>query len=337
MYIGMVDIYISYSRKDIEIMYQVRDSLEGAGISVWTDEALKPGTINWQNEIERVIKEVQAVVVILSPEAKNSEWLNRELSFSSMVGLPIYPVLARGDEKEAVPLQLVTTQIIDIRDDVPQGTGQLVKELKRLGLSPKPTKKAQTNKASTLSKRAEEHFFAQRYKEAIADAREALEIDPDNTEALNVKADAHKKLKEWDEAIEDATRSIEQKKRKNQYALQIRAETYLSVNEGEKAIEDATRVLKSDPENTEVLQIRADAYLMEEKLEQAVKDANKILEIESWNAYALRNRAEAYLLMGETEKALEDATQAIEIDPENEAAKRIERLARSDRFNHKAD
>jgi tetratricopeptide (TPR) repeat protein len=328
----MADIFLSYNRADVEVMIQVRGKLEGAGLSVWTDEALEPGTINWQNEVERVIKEALAMVIILTPEAKNSEWLGRELTFSSMVGIPIYPLLARGDTKEAVPLQLVTYQIVDIREDFQQGINQLVKELRDIGLSRRQSKTAQANKSRIISKRAEENFFAQRYKEAIADAVEALAIEPENVEALNVKADAHKMLGEWKLAVEEATRAFELK-RGNVVALLVRAETYLSMGEGEKAIEDANRVLRNDPENVQALQIRANAYLMVENYEQAIKDADKILEKESWNAYALRNRAEAHLLMGEREKALDDATQAIELDPDNEAAKRIERLARSDQFN----
>ena len=218
----MADIFLSYSRTDIEVMVQVRSKLEGAGLSVWTDEDLEPGTINWQSEIERVIKEVMAMVIILSPEAKSSEWLGRELTFSSMVGIPIYPLLARGDVKDSVPLQLVTYNIVDIREDVVQGINQLVKELRDIGLSRRQSKIAQTNKSRILSKRAEEHFFAQRYQEAIADALEALEIDPENVEALNVKADAHKMMGEWNQAIKDATRSIEFK-RGNHVAQQMPA------------------------------------------------------------------------------------------------------------------
>lgn len=326
------DIFLSYCRADADVMVQVRSRLEGVGLSVWTDEDLEKGTINWQSEVERVIKEALAMVIILSPDAKNSEWLSRELSFSSMVGIPIYPLLARGSMKESVPLQLVTYNIVDICEDVQQGVALLVKELRDIGLSRRQSKIAQSNRSRILSKRAEDHFFAQRYKEAITDAIEALEIDPENTEAMNVKADAHKMLGELEQAIEDASKSIE-RKRGNHIAQRIRAESYLYLGEAEKAIEDANRILRSDPDNMEVLQIRVDAFLMLENYGQAVKDADRILENESWNAYALRSRAEAYLLIGEREKALEDATQAVELDPDSEAARRIERLARSANFS----
>jgi tetratricopeptide (TPR) repeat protein len=320
----MADIFLSYCQADIEVMLQVRGRLEGAGLSVWTDEDLEPGTINWQSEVERAIKEVLAMVIILSPEANSSEWLSHELTFSSMVGIPIYPLLARGEVKESVPLQLVTYQIVDIRGDVAQGINQLVKELRDIGLSRRQSKTAQTNKSRIISKRAEEHFFAQRYKEAIADALEALEIDPENVEALNVMANAHRMLGEWDKAVEEATRAIDLK-RGNLTALLVRAGTFLSMGQGEKAIEDANRMLRSDSENIEALQIRTNAYMLVENYRQAIKDADKILEKESWN--------EAHLLMGEREKALDDATQAVQLDPDNEAAIRIERLARSQQFD----
>ena len=327
----MVDVFISYSRKDSKYMKAVKDALDEVEISVWTDEDLMPGTINWDNEIERVMKEAQAIVTILSPEAKNSEWMNRELSYSSVIGLPIFPLLVRGDVKESIPLQLITHNVLDARTDMNEGIDKLIELLKGIGITPGSTRKERVNKATTLAKRAEEHFFANRYQEAISESEDALKIDRVNTEALIIKSDAHKVLGEFDAAIQAATRAIKRAP-DNIYPLQIRAEALLLKGESANAVVDANRALELDPENTSLLQIRADANLTQENFDLVIEDTNKIIKKEKWNAYAFRTRAEAFLMMGEKEKALEDASQAVKLDPENEAAKRIDRLARSDRL-----
>jgi hypothetical protein len=48
----MATIFLSCSRKDIDIMHQVKETLEHAGVSVWIDEKLRPGTPDWIQAIE---------------------------------------------------------------------------------------------------------------------------------------------------------------------------------------------------------------------------------------------------------------------------------------------
>ena len=74
----MTMIFLSYSRKDIDIMYQVKQKLIQAGVTVWTDENLTPGTPAWAREIERNLHGCTAVVVMMSPTAKESRWVLRE-------------------------------------------------------------------------------------------------------------------------------------------------------------------------------------------------------------------------------------------------------------------
>ena len=63
----MADIFLSYSRKDSEVMKQVNQHLTSRGFSVWTDEGLSVGTPDWQAAIEVEIEKAKGFVVILSP------------------------------------------------------------------------------------------------------------------------------------------------------------------------------------------------------------------------------------------------------------------------------
>lgn len=108
-------IFLSYSRADSDLMGQVRDGLRTAGLTVWTDETLTPGTPSWKKSIEKAIEDAGALVVLLSPDSKNSEWVERELGYARVCNVQIFPVLCRGDERSAIPFELVNTQRTDIR------------------------------------------------------------------------------------------------------------------------------------------------------------------------------------------------------------------------------
>jgi formylglycine-generating enzyme required for sulfatase activity len=131
-------VFLAYSRKDEAIMRQLRADLLAAGIVAWIDqEDLEPGTPVWQRAIEAAIRSAKCVVVILSPDAKESEWVNIEMTFARRIQRRIYPVLARGNEDSAVPFLLEATHRIDISSSYTEGVqNRLIPALrKHLGMT----------------------------------------------------------------------------------------------------------------------------------------------------------------------------------------------------------
>ena len=97
-------VFISYSRKDDAIMRRIVAFLRGEGINVWVDnEKLIPGTPIWEEEIEKAIKAAGAIVVVMSPDLKKSEWVRREISLAEQNRIRIFPVLVSGDESLLSP------------------------------------------------------------------------------------------------------------------------------------------------------------------------------------------------------------------------------------------
>jgi hypothetical protein len=111
------DIFLSYSRKDRETMLRIRTDLRVSNISVWTDENLTPGTPLWRQAIENAIENACCIVIILSPDAKQSPWVQRELDYATTQDKPIIPLLVRGDERNAIPLTLISAQWADLREN----------------------------------------------------------------------------------------------------------------------------------------------------------------------------------------------------------------------------
>lgn len=118
-------VFLSYSRRDLAMMQRVRDTLRAGGLDVWTDDNLEPGTPSWQDAIQTALESSKSIVVILSPDSKQSEWVKRELNYASTFDLRIFPVLASGSDKESIPLLLVGAQYVDLRKAVDQGLEQL--------------------------------------------------------------------------------------------------------------------------------------------------------------------------------------------------------------------
>lgn len=107
----MVHIFISYCRQDRNYARDLAESIRTIGFDVWIDDRVDYGQQWWQTVIDG-IQESVALVVLMSPEAERSEWVEREILVAQRQSKPIVPLLLRGYE---FPL-LITTQAINVTD-----------------------------------------------------------------------------------------------------------------------------------------------------------------------------------------------------------------------------
>jgi hypothetical protein len=126
------DVFLSYSRKDTDMMRRLLQDLRAQGLEAWIDEAgLEPGTPAWETAIGNAIENARCMVVILSPDAKESVWVGRELSYAETHQVRIFPVLARGDVRSAIPIRLTSAQFVDVRQDYSGSVQKLVTAMRR--------------------------------------------------------------------------------------------------------------------------------------------------------------------------------------------------------------
>ncbi len=150
-------IFLSYSRKNSDIMQRIKRNLQSAGFRVWTDEGIEPGSTSWKMEIEKAIRGTGCFLCICTPHAKNSRWVNTELQRAEWHKKPIYLILAQGQQIDAIPFGYETHQLVDIRTDYKKEMVKLLMALMaRFGMVPKtaaaPLKSAaaQTTHATPL-------------------------------------------------------------------------------------------------------------------------------------------------------------------------------------------
>jgi hypothetical protein len=109
------EIFLSYSRKDSDVMHRVRNDLRASGLTTWTDDGIDPGSESWKLSIETAIKNAGCLVAILSPDSAESRWVRAELDFAEAQKKKVFLLLVRGDASNAVPFGYSSHQWIDIR------------------------------------------------------------------------------------------------------------------------------------------------------------------------------------------------------------------------------
>lgn len=117
MAVGEPFVFLSYCRRNAVKMRRLRADLIAAGFNVWTDESLQPGTPSWLYAIDSAIRSAMCVLVLLTPDARKSEWVDKELATAKIHRKEIIPLLAQGNEQTALPLLLSSTQYLDIRSE----------------------------------------------------------------------------------------------------------------------------------------------------------------------------------------------------------------------------
>jgi tetratricopeptide (TPR) repeat protein len=240
----MAMIFLSYSRKDIDTMYRVKQRLQQADLTVWTDENLIPGTPAWTREIERNLHSCTAVVVMMSPTARESRWVLRECTKAQQKSKPIFPLLIKGNPEDHIPLELCDIQYIDLRRKFDGGLNELEEVFASRGWTKqtqKPAWRRQTQQqtpyfkpvvpkavsntppvqskkvvtdldredAMLCSMEADELFHEKRYQEALKMFTEAIELDPENGEYYEARSDCYAALGDEDSALDDLVRGME--------------------------------------------------------------------------------------------------------------------------------
>ncbi|MBE2192836.1 MAG: toll/interleukin-1 receptor domain-containing protein [Anaerolinea sp.] len=110
------NIFLSYSRDELEIAQKLRTRLERAGFRVWMDKTKLEIGAEWREEIKKAIHDSQAIVIALSPSAARSEYVTEEITIARGAHVHPFPLIIHGRPETAVPPMLVEYQHFDATD-----------------------------------------------------------------------------------------------------------------------------------------------------------------------------------------------------------------------------
>lgn len=89
-------VFISYRHGDeVPYVQRLADHLTNEGVSVWFDREIVTGD-RWDRVIRSKIDTCAALVVLMTPQAEESDWVAREIDQAELMHKPIFPLLLDG-------------------------------------------------------------------------------------------------------------------------------------------------------------------------------------------------------------------------------------------------
>ena len=77
-----MQVFLSYAHRDGSLAEALAEDLRQRGLSVWSHEAeLLPGDNVWRRNGE-ALENSEAMVILVSPEAMRSEWVQHEIEYA---------------------------------------------------------------------------------------------------------------------------------------------------------------------------------------------------------------------------------------------------------------
>jgi hypothetical protein len=120
------NVFVSYAREDTDYVQDLISLLRNSGLPVWADDRIDFGDRWWRTIVANIRSSV-AMVVVMTPAAEESKWVEREILLADKLEKPIFPLLLRG---EAFAL-LITLQHHDVTNgSMPPAT--VINTLRRL-------------------------------------------------------------------------------------------------------------------------------------------------------------------------------------------------------------
>lgn len=123
----MAKLFLSYSRKDTGRAQRFTEWLEREGHDVWRDEDDIGGGASFSSEIERALKECDAVLALWSADSVQSAWVRDEASYGRDLG-KLIPFSLDGTE---APLGFRQFQSIDLSKWKGHGAPPVAERIRR--------------------------------------------------------------------------------------------------------------------------------------------------------------------------------------------------------------
>lgn len=90
----MNHVFISHSQSDRKFARGCQDRLIQNGFCTWRSENIRGG-LDWREEIDKAIKEAFALIVVITPESKLSEYVTYEWAFTWGARIKVIPILLK--------------------------------------------------------------------------------------------------------------------------------------------------------------------------------------------------------------------------------------------------
>ncbi|MEM6299221.1 MAG: toll/interleukin-1 receptor domain-containing protein, partial [Bacteroidota bacterium] len=124
------DVFISYSRKDGDFARQLNRKLQESGKNTWFDQESISTGVDFEKEIFKGIEGADNIVFLISPDAVQSEYCEREVEYAESLGKRFITLLVRDTDPSDIPNVLRVINWIDFSGtEFDRPFAELVKEI----------------------------------------------------------------------------------------------------------------------------------------------------------------------------------------------------------------
>lgn len=155
-------IFLSHSSHNRAFTAELAAKLQAVGYRCWLDIEDIPDGSTWLREIEKGVTGCGAMIVVMSQQGRDSEWVERETLMAMALGKPL--LIARIDDAP-LPLHLINRQFTDFRDKPEAAFKKLLTALQKVPLTEQPPDPQEQKKFSPEPNRL--NFF--KYLEQLPD------------------------------------------------------------------------------------------------------------------------------------------------------------------------
>jgi len=121
-------VFISRCEEDGDFAELLKGNLIGAGIAARIDADCLEVGMDWRLEIDQAIEESDALVVVMTPEARQSEYVTYEWAYALGAGIPVIPIMLRSTQFHP---RLEALQFLDFTNRRARPWSELIEALRR--------------------------------------------------------------------------------------------------------------------------------------------------------------------------------------------------------------
>lgn len=158
-------VFISYSNKDKEFVDRLTAALQSQGVQTWVDRENIQAGRDWSTEIEKGLKQADALIHVASRHSGESQWMGAELgAFVAKAG-KVLPLVIDDEGAAHMPLALRRIQWVDFRGEFEPALESLMEGIRYLqGSAPLAPKAAKSKGYVFISYADEDAAFVKELK-----------------------------------------------------------------------------------------------------------------------------------------------------------------------------
>ena len=171
----MTHLFISHSTKDVDfVLEHLKRPSASLGIDAWCSATDMRLAADWEHQIRQELTRSDWFIVVLSPDAAKSEWVQAETHWALEYKRGrVIPVMARGCDPSDVHIRLGTLQYIDFRTDPDRAWQKLQQIIEG--------SEARVGNIATVDARAQDPSVETTVIRSLRSARLTLLIETDGT------------------------------------------------------------------------------------------------------------------------------------------------------------